>query len=756
MINIFKKKITYQVLRFLSLIIIVNINSLIAQNNQTHTLIPSHVNKFQYEIGAIKFTGNKAFSSADLQNLILSRPTDRSYEHRILLYYDVQLKYPYAKKIIPPIMINAFDMALQTMINEVQFFEQTKAENDVLTIQDYYNWNGFHKAKVNYTFEADKSGILNILTFFIAEDSASTIGSLSYNGLDSLPPDLESGINSLRKVRVGERYGESKLNNEIRTIHFKLLDNGYYNSKFDIPLVIKDTINNTDSIIINFHTGKRYKIAGINYIDSTKGQNLVVNEMKDKQLDFGIGDWYSISKINRSNNNLLSLGTFDIVNIDTSSIFKPQTDSTLSMLVFTQYRKQQEWGAGIYVNRTAFDNFTNIGLELSYSHRNFGGVAQNFNIFGRGEVHDISRWKPPDFQFQLGINFSQPLLFNFDRARFGLAWQFILSYSNIFTDLKLGTISFPIKLPVKFPEFTFIQFGSIDLLIEKQIPIDFDNAYQKALDEAVNDVEREKVINSYKIYESLNKYSKKTWFPSAVIIGGSLTGDTRNDIFNPSSGYYFNTSADAFGGLGIAKFIRFLMSYYLFSRLSPTTVFAFKVKGGLTVWGDQIDTYVPFERQFFAGGANSVRGWASRRLRYPQPKGEEYQLETFNFVQDFVGSGAILEGTFELRFRFPRPANFDKLISEIISNIGLTAFIDWGNTFHWYSDYNYQYKWYDYFTKLAVSGGVGFGYMTPVGPFRIDFALPIYDPSALRDQTILTRENVIKDLKIHIGLGYSF
>ena len=86
----------------------------------------------------------------------------------------------------------------------------------------------------------------------------------------------------------------------------------------------------------------------------------------------------------------------------------------------------------------------------------------------------------------------------------------------------------------------------------------------------------------------------------------------------------------------------------------------------------------------------------------------------------------------------------------------MTAFVDWGNTFHWFSDYNYKYAWSDYFTKLAVAAGAGIGYMTPVGPFRIDLALPVYDPSAENDKTIFTRENVIKDLKLHIGLGYSF
>src|SRR3989339_388727 len=742
MIHTILKKFPIIILNFLSLIIPGQFDLLFAQNKNNPDLIPSFVNKFQYEIGEIRFLGNNSFTSSELQNILASRQTNRGYDHKILLY------------------------------NDVQFFEQSKAENDVITLHDFYNQNGFHKANVSYTFEGDLSRQLNVLSFFINEDTASTISGITYLGLDSLPNDINYTVKSLMKVRIGERFNEERIFSEVRAIHFKLLDNGYYYAKYEMPLVLQDTTFNRDSVIISFQTGKRQKIDGIDYIDSTKGQNLVVKDMKDKQLEIGIGDWYSISKVNRSNNNLLSLGTFDIVSIDTSSIFKPQTDSTLSLLVFTQYRKQQEWGVSWYINRTAIDNFTNSGLEALYSHKNIGGIAQNFNIFFRPEIRDFSRWVQElfnlskwDFQLQTGISLAQPLWFIIDKARFGVAGQLIYSYSKIFSELQLSTVSAPIKLPIKFPEFTFIQYGTFDVLFERQVPMNFDEAYQIELNKADSAAEKEKIKSSFKIYEALNKYRHETGMlvPSAFIFGGSLIGDTRNDIFNPSSGYYFNFSLDLtipkiwlVPELGIAQFYRAQMSYYLFTRLSPTTIFAFKVRGGLTVWGDQEDTYVPIERQFFAGGANSVRGWASRRLRYPQPKASDYAEGTLDFFQDFVGSGTILEGSFELRFRFPRPANFDELLSEIISNIVLTSFVDWGNTFHWYSNYNYPYKFTDYFTKLAVAGGVGIGYLLPVGPIRMDLALPIYDPSAGRDKTIFTRENVMKDLKLHIGLGYSF
>jgi outer membrane protein insertion porin family len=759
MLVVFSRKFLLFILIILSIICTISFEYSIAQGNNNGFLYPSYVNKYQYEIGRIDFVGSHAFSYSELEAIITSRPTSRNYAHKILLYYDIEMKYQNLQVFIPSILIQSLDDALKTMLNEVNFFEQIKAENDVLSLKDFYNQNGYHDVEVSYTFEPGYSSQLNVLTFHINEHSVYRIKSLNFIGLDSLTSQLEYNFKSVCKVKPGNIFNENLINTEVRAIHYMLLDNGYFYANFDMPLVLKDSVLSLDSTIIVFRTGIRQKISEIDYIDSLRGQKAVAKDMKDKQLDFAPGDWYSISKFNRTNNNLFSLGTFDIVSIDTSSLFAPKTDSTLPITVFTQYRKQQEWGFSGYINRTAFDNFTNIGLEGSYSNRNIGGIAQNINIFARGGLQDISRGLNSEIQLQAGINFAQPLLWVIDKARIGSAGQLTYTLSNINTDLQLSDISMPLRLPIKFLDITFIQFGSIDFLIQRQVPLNFSDAYNKALDSAKTKEDSVKTITSYKLYESLDRYKQKTGFlvPTAFIFGGSLIGDKRNDIFNPSSGYYINLSADAtIPGIGIAQFLRGQGSFYHFTRLSPMAVFAFKARGGYTYWYNQNNSYVPVERQFFAGGANSVRGWSSRRLRYPQSQASDYPPNTYDFFQDFTGSAVILEGSFELRFRMLRPNNIEGFMADLISNIGFTFFIDWGNTFNSYLNYSYPYKWYEYITGLAVAGGAGIGYNTPVGPFRIDLGLPLYDPSAETYKTIVHRGNVMKDLKLNIGLGYSF
>jgi len=100
-------------------------------------------------------------------------------------------------------------------------------------------------------------------------------------------------------------------------------------------------------------------------------------------------------------------------------------------------------GLGLYINRTAIDNFTNLGLEASYSHRNIGGIAQIFNTFLRFELQDISRLLEAEPQVQAGISLAQPYLLTIGSARFGASGQLLYSYSKIFSELQLSTISMP-------------------------------------------------------------------------------------------------------------------------------------------------------------------------------------------------------------------------------------------------------------------------------------------------------------------------
>jgi outer membrane protein assembly factor BamA len=205
--------------------------------------------------------------------------------------------------------------------------------------------------------------------------------------------------------------------------------------------------------------------------------------------------------------------------------------------------------------------------------------------------------------------------------------------------------------------------------------------------------------------------------------------------------------------------------YLYFKSISPFSILAFKIKAGYIFWWNQYESYVPPDKQFFAGGANSVRGWSSRRLRYYHPEQFDFDFggsETSqDYALDYVGNSTIVEGSFEYRFRFSQSKNVGNLLANQLSNFGVVAFLDFGNAFQWMvidstGNYYFTYRWEDFFTKLAVASGVGLRYSTPVGPIRIDFGWPIYDPMRKQDPFIFTRYRGFKSMVFHIGLGHAF
>lgn len=754
---------------FLSLIFI-SYNSFSQPNGSKPGLIPSPYDRSLAEIGKIEYIGNKTFTDEELNKINNLRPSDRNVFHRIFQYYLNEIRQ---NRATPPPLIDAFKMSINTMVNELRFYEPIRVKDEIDKIKNFYEQKGFHNAKVNYTIEPDYKKSINIIKVFIEENERWSISKINYIGLDSLPEDITSRINQLRLLKEGDYFDEVILTQEVVLLQRFLLDNGYFYTKFEVPLVTIDTLKKQDSITIIFSPGKRQKFGDIHLVDIKNGQQSVGHNMKNAQLEIKKGEWYSLSKINRSLSNLLSLGTFDFVSIDTSTAVYPKTDTSIPFKVTLQYRKQQEYGIGIFSNRTVIDNYLNGGIEASYIHRNIFGSAQVLNPYARFVIQNMSEAlydrSKALFEFQLGINFAQPLLWTIDVSRIGLTVQPLYSVRTVYNQLRINTFSLPIKFPVRQPKFTYIHNFSIDFNFERELPLNFSEAKKKMLESAISREDSVRVEEISNIYGNLDEFVKsKNPIFTSTSFGLSLISDTRDNPFSPKVGHFaiysFEIPFSAFTGtnsiLGNNKFLRFQLANYWFWGLNNQLVLAMKQREGFIYWWNKAESFIPFEKQFFAGGANSVRGWPSRKLRYNK---KELNLtgSAYDYAVNFVGNSILIEGSLELRYRFVSTGS--GVIAEQIANFGVTGFLDWGNAFNWLlldentKDYIDKYNWWEFGTGLALALGLGLRYETPVGPFRIDFAWPLYDPNRTGgDQLIFNRRDGLSAFTFHVGLGHSF
>lgn len=174
---------------------------------------------------------------------------------------------------------------------------------------------------------------------------------------------------------------------------------------------------------------------------------------------------------------------------------------------------------------------------------------------------------------------------------------------------------------------------------------------------------------------------------------GFLNYDTRDNTLDARKGVLGNLTvtpySETFGEGG--RFIKTQMTgqAYFSSDVKFKPTLALKLTVGSIMGAEGQD--VPSDIRFYAGGGGSVRGYSYQALS-PRVNGEP------------VGGSSMVVATTEARFRFT-------------DTIGGVAFIDAGNA---YEDEMPQIG-----QDMYYGAGVGARYYSPIGPLRVDVAVPL-------------------------------
>ncbi|MDF1854642.1 BamA/TamA family outer membrane protein [Pseudooceanicola sp.] len=187
----------------------------------------------------------------------------------------------------------------------------------------------------------------------------------------------------------------------------------------------------------------------------------------------------------------------------------------------------------------------------------------------------------------------------------------------------------------------------------------------------------------------------------------AITWDRRNNDLDPTRGFFLNAEAKPFFGLdGSDTGARLFTDLRAYVPLgSDRFSLAGRVQAGSVVMAPLSGT--PPEYLFFSGGGGTVRG-------------QDYQsLGGSTIAGQQVGGRSFLGLSGEVR-------------AKITSKIGLVGFVDYG-----YVAADTQ------FGGGTWHGGAGLGgrYYTPIGPIRVDVAVPVTGPSGLG---------------VYVGIGQAF
>lgn len=155
-------------------------------------------------------------------------------------------------------------------------------------------------------------------------------------------------------------------------------------------------------------------------------------------------------------------------------------------------------------------------------------------------------------------------------------------------------------------------------------------------------------------------------------------------------------------------------------------------------------TILPFEKRYFSGGANSVRGWSVRELGPGKFKGTDGNI-------DFINQTGDMKLDLNVEYR-----------AHLFWKMNGALFVDAGNiwTIRNYEDQpGGQFKFSEFWKQIAVGYGIGFRMNFDYFILRFDLGMKAVNPSYEIDggeQFPLVKPKFSRDFTFHFAVGLPF
>lgn len=594
------------------------------------------------------------------------------------------------------------------------------------------------KMRVKYTVYPGKRYLIDSLAFDIPPGG-------------TFPADFNADTAAIRQAILGTYLSEDQLEKESVRSTSRLRNLGYFDlSKYNYSFEADTLENGTTSLLYSVHGYTRNETEAYDrpisryYIGKVGVTYPRTLHFRDKVLrglaTIRPGQTYSEENVNNTYSRLSSVRAFSSVNI----AMTPSDSNIVDCDITLQQAPQQ----GFKVHLEGSTNSTgllSLSPKLSFFHKNIfhGGEWLNLGFSGEFQRRFKDNTSATEFGASAGISFPGFIGLPYEafpgpripRTEVNLAFNYqdrpeynrLVASTAYGYSANLGNVSYQIY-PLQLNYVRLFNLRDDFAKTLEEYPF-LAYSYQSHLDSGMG------MTLYYNSDPDIVPKGSYLSYRMSVDLSGNFLSLFKKFMPVDQNGHY------TLFGAPYSQYVRAEYSYAQAWKFAENQSVAVRFLAGAGYAYGNSDA-LPFEKQFYAGGASSMRGWQARSLG----PGPEEMNPAFSIPSQ---TGDIkLEANLEYRFKVVW-----KLEGALFTDIGNVWSLEdrgvAGGTFHFR----------DFYKSLAADWGLGVRLDLTFILLRVDFGMQLVVPSDLgRNGRFNSPRNWLKggNNAIHFGVGYPF
>jgi len=533
-------------------------------------------------------------------------------------------------------------------------YSRQKLSADLEKLKSFYMNRGFLEFAVDSTqvsISPDKRDVY--ITINVNEGARYQVSSVKLAGDFTIS---EEELAKLVVIKPGDVFSREKLNESNKAISDRLGKEGYAFANVNAaPEIDKEKRQVAFTIFVD--PGKRVYVRRINVTGNTRTRDEVIRR-ELRQME---GGWYDGERVTASKQRLDRLGYFSETTIETPAVPGTADQLDVNLTVKEKPTGNLMLGAG-------FSSTEGIVLSGSISQNNFLGSGNNVTIaLNTGKINQVA-----------SFSYTNPY-FTVD----GISQGFDIYHRNVDTTSTSATTVTPYKsssngaaVRFGFPigEKQSLSFG---MGVDQTSISTFDNS-----------------STSIKQFVADNGETNLT-----IPLTANWISDGKDSYLFPTTGWYQKAALEVAipgGDLTFYKASYQLQRYFALSRS-----FTLMLNGEVGYGDSYGDTKaLPFYKNFYAGGVNTVRGYKAGSLG-PQ----DIYGNTIGGNERFVGQTELLWALPGMEKSVRLGVFFD--IGQVWASGGTSAGVPGVDD------------------SLRYSAGLSAAWISPVGPLKVSYGYPI-------------------------------